>query len=337
MANPWIFEWYDADQDLRPLVWRRAIGKAPVNVDPPVPVSFVLSNPTEGRSVRFRSLLGGSGPPYVPVNQEIPFEPGSRLNFINVNEAQVDLKVLFKYDSQDLLWAQLRTLPYIFNPLRGQGTLKVTNPGLAIRYLDCVCISGFKIDESTLQEKSVEATLSFWANNPYWYSDWTSTTLNYMQITQGALPILPSTLVRSPGDLAAGYAITNNGDVNSKMVVIVSGPYKNPIVQNTSVTLPTPNPQVNLSNNGGLNNTLDNPTTIDFLNKTILISTGVGGVLRIGIQYLTTTSTFWSLKPGLNNLQFQIQRPTVPTGQPQPTLQDTKISFCFRSAYSTMI
>lgn len=338
MAGNWIFEWFDPSQDIRPTLLLRQLGlpvptTGPPNYTPLPVVPLLLSNPDQGMHVRFRSLVGATGPDYVPVDQNVPFEPGSLLKFINVEEAEVDLRILFTADTQTLLWAQLQGMAYTFNPLRGPGVLRVTNPNGDQRYLNATCISGFKLDESTLQEKSVEASLLFYANDPYWYSAWSATTYRFNGgILIGTLPILPVVLGRGPTDSISRIPITNLGDVNSFPVITITGPYGDPILQNLSLT--TNN--VLSSNPGSISNTMANPIIYDFVNKAISVPQNTPPYEIVsGLFTITPTSTFWYVQNGTN--WYTPTASNIIQISILGVSNNTTVNVFFRSAYSTMI
>ena len=327
VVGSWIFEWYTPDQELRPNVWLAQIG-IPPNPVPPVP--YLISDASKGQTVRFRSFTGGSGPKYTPVNQDIPFNPGSLSKFVQTEEAEIDLRVLFKADSQVLLWAQLKGLPYLFNPLRGTGTLKVTNPAGEVRYLSAICISGFKLDESTLQEKSVEASLTFYANDPWWYSDWNVRNINIFDTLSGTLPILPVGTVL-PGSYITRFNMINYGDVKNNAVFIVNGPFTNPILQNESINLVVSyNNALQFTQNGGVTTLIGNSLTVDCINKKAT-TIGIGPpptAFVSRISNLTHNSCFFYILPGgiINYVTCTL------TGIDA----NTSIDIISRSAYSTM-
>lgn len=329
----WRFEWFNPSQDLRPAIWLQQINVPTPDLDTLEP--FLLSDPDNGITVRFRSLLGASGPPYTPVTQEVPFLPGSLLKFINVEEAEVDLRVTFTADTQQLLWAKLKPFPWMFNPLRGTGILQVTNPAGEVRQLNAVCISGFKLDESTLQEKSVEATLSFFANDPYWYSPWRTVPVNVQNNTIGYTPILPGRVI-IPGESTAILQTTNDGDVNSFPVFILSGPYANPKLLNQTINdQPGNGNNLDFSANGGIRSQRigqpprANPLTINCINKSATVK-GTGAPvppLVSVINKLTRTSSFFPMIPGENTIILDVN----------DISSNTTIYTISRSAYSTMI
>ena len=330
----WTFNWYTPEQDLRPRQMKAALG-IPYDPTGADVIPYQISNRDQGRSVRFRSLAGGSGPGYVSVNQEVPFLPGSISKFVNVNEAEVDLRVLFTADTQKLLWAGLKNLPYLFQPQRGIGTLEVINPAGAVRRLNCRCISGFALDESTLQEKSVEASLTFLANDPYWYSPWLREEGQFVT-KSGLLPGLP-VLPRPTGSSLFRDGVINEGDVNTFPFFLVQGPFNNPFLVNQSI-----NPNVSFNNtldfsiNGGVQSprsrtgqVLSNPLAIDCQNKNAWV-VGVGAPsnpVETVISKLTRTSSFFYLQPGNNELFFSTLGAT----------NNTLFIIYYRNAYSTMI
>lgn len=340
MPGEWIFEWYTPEQTslLRPAVWLQAIGITPP-ATPPEP--FLISDRDRGQRVRFRSLVGASGPLYTIAISEVPFLPGSRLKFINVDNAEIDLRVLFTADSRQLLWARLEEVVWYFQPLRGNstnegnlaGTLKVTNPSGAERYLTCTCISGFKLDESTLEDKSVEVTLTFLANDPYWYSDWITDRYVFLDplYVRGPYPALPVPIAAGPDRITTQYTVPNNGDVNSYPVFVIEGPGTDPIFINNSLPITNPIEQsLDLSAQGGVVIPDGGRLTANFINKTVLVP-GVGPpapVLQSRLYNLTRESRFWPLIPKTENIVW--------TRLTNTTL-NTAMNVIYRHAYSTMM
>jgi hypothetical protein len=281
--------------------------------------------------VRYRSLIGASGPPYNVVNEEQPFRPGSYLKTITVDEAEVDLTMLLKGTSQTNLWQSLALLPPLFNPTATDadgnfgGRLLVSTPASGLsRFLSCVCLSGFKIDEASLLQKSVEATLTFYANYPYWQASIASE-------SQGTpfgkkpkwFPLFPLLL----GGGAENYVditVTNNGDVPAYPTITIRGPGSQPKVTNR--TLPTGTGLFPLTANGGV--VLSNNTqsiTIDMLNRTVIRNNG-----NSEINKLAYTGTFWALTPGQNVIRIRMD------GVPAVSAS-TSISITWRDTYSSIM
>lgn len=344
----WKFAWYTPDQDIRPAAYLRALG-IPVPATPPVP--FLISNPDAGQTVRFQSLLGAYGPPYIPVDQDIPFLPGSQLKFVNVEEAEVDLRILFQADTQQLLWAMLAPFPYMFNPLRGlnptaslggninnggAGILQVTNPAGQVRLLNATCISGFKLDPSTLQEKSVEATLTFYANDPYWYggsiNGWNIVEFQF-DPASGFIPVLPGSITGAPGRTAGPLQLIKPaGDVNTYGAFLFSAPYINPKIINQTISfIEGQNNSIAFFANGGVNSTPGNiPLLVDCINKT---ATRPGlpvqpVATQNVISKMNQNSAFFPLLPSQQNtLYFEIGGATANSG----------VQIFYQDAYSSMI
>lgn len=281
--------------------------------------------------VRYRSLLGASGPPYNVVSEEQPFRPGSFLKTITVDDAEVDLTMIIKGTSSQDLWSNMAGLPALFNPTRTNssgefgGRLLVSTPASsASRFLDCVCISGFMVDQSTLQQNMIEANLTFHANYPYWQSSQESSSAGTPFGKRPEwFPIFPLIL----GGLNQNFVevtVTNNGDVPAFPTIILRGPAGNPKI--TNKTLPSGTGFFPLTANGGLH--LQNNTqsvTIDMLNRTVVRNNGVNEVSKLALS-----GTFWALAPGQNTIRFNITGPPNPSGS-------TSITILWRDTYSTII
>lgn len=263
--------------------------------------------------VRYRSLIGASGPPYNVIDEEQPFRAGSYLKTISVDESEVDLTMLVKGTNPQNLWQTLGTLPVLFNPTNTNaagnfgGRLLVSTPASGLsRFLECVCLSGFKIDEDTLQQNSVEATLTFYANYPYWQSSLTSTSSG--SPFGGApqwFPIFPLIL----GGGAQNYVditVTNTGDAPAFPIITITGPGSQPKVTNQTLGDAGLFP---LTSNGGVvltNNTQS--ITIDMFNRTVLRNNGVSEINKLAYQ-----GTFWALAPGANTIRIRVDDPTAAT------------------------
>lgn len=284
--------------------------------------------------VRYRSLIGASGPPYNAVNEEQPFRPGSFLKTVTVDESEVDLTMLIQGTSSRNLWQTLRTLPPLFNPLNTNadgsfgGKLLVSTPadGLS-RFLSCICLSGFKIDESSLQQKSVEATLSFYGNYPYWQSSISNT-------SEGTpfgkkpkwFPIFP--LILGGGtENYVDVTVTNAGDIPAFPTIVINGPAGGIQITNQTLNASVPGSgNFSLTANGGLvlNNSTQN-VTIDMFNRTVVRNNGDSE-----IDKLLYTANFWALAPGDNIIRFRVNGPPSATS-------NTRISITWRDTYTSIM
>ncbi|MAN76864.1 MAG: hypothetical protein CML24_06645 [Rhizobiales bacterium] len=281
--------------------------------------------------VRYRTLIGASGPPYNVVNEEQPFRAGSYLKTITVDDTEVDLTMLIKGTNQRELWQTLATLPPLFNPTATDangnfgGRLLVQTPASGLsKFLSCVCLSGFKINEDSLLPKSVEATLSFYANYPYWQSSIENDSRgNPFGRNPEWFPMFPIIL----GGGAENYVdirVTNNGDVPAYPTITISGPCGNPQITNQTLNQKVSGSgNFSLTANGGL--TLNNNTqsvTINMLNRTVIRNNGASEINK-----LRYSANFWALAPGENTIRFRINGPPAPTAS-------TSISIKWRDTYS---
>lgn len=280
--------------------------------------------------VRYRSLLGSSGPPYNVVNEEQPFRPGSFLKTITVDEAEVDLTMLIQAPSSQNLWDTLSDLPILFNPRNTDangnfgGRLLISTPkDITSKFLRCVCLSGFRYDPASLQETSVEATLSFYANYPYWLASQSQTiTGNPFGNKPEWFPFFPIVL-GGDAETFVDLQLTNNGDAPAFPTITITGPGDNPRI--TNQTQPAGLGYFPLTANGGLS-LVDNTQSvvIDMFNRTVLINNDPN---NSAISYLSYQGTFWTLLPGDNTVRFRIDNATA----------DTEISITWNDTYSTIM
>lgn len=284
--------------------------------------------------VRYRTLLGASGPPYNAVNEEQPFRPGSYLKTVTVDEAEVQLTMLLKGVNSRELWQSMATLPALFNPTKTDnegnfgGRLLVSTPANnSSRFLDCICLSGFKLDEATLLPKSVEATLTFYANYPYWQSSTTNTSEGTpFGNSPQWFPIYP--LILGGGNQNfVDVTVTNAGDVPAYPTITINGPAGNPQITNQTANANVAGSgNFSLTANGGLmlaNNAQS--VVIDMFNRTVIRNNGDSEINK-----LLYSANFWSLLPGQNTIRFRINGPPNPTAA-------TRISISWRDTYSSIM
>ena len=298
-------------------------------------VPVFLTNPPN-YLVKYQSLLGAYGPPYIPVTQDIPFRAGSHLKFIKVEEAEVDLRWIIQGYLPGQLWTNLSAaFPALFNPLNGEGYLEITNPSGNTRLLRSVCISGFKLDPSTYYETSIEVPLTFFANYPFWLDSTVSTSGDIFPVldNQNSFFDIFPLFINRPDDTVIETTITNTGDVNANLQVKFNGPGTGLIL--TNISLGNMNPFI-VRERGVLSLTVNGPTrmgvvvtpqqrlAINFATKTIL--QGVKFPIN-QISTLTIGSNFFPLIPGNNVIRLQILEAT----------EQTKVNYTWQNTFSTMI
>jgi hypothetical protein len=250
-------------------------------------------------SVRYRSFLGGSAPPFSAVTEELPLTPGSYLKYVNTGSRQLDLTMLVRAPNDIALWNLLTVLPRIFDPIKTTpegnlvlGKLRVTIPNGITREVLCICSSGFKINEDSLLPNAVEATLTFFAPNPYFRS---LNSKNFGGTIIGNspkwFPIFPLVLGSSAN--TAELTIQNDGETDAYPTWIVRGTGVNPVLKNMET-----GKVLDLSANGGVILNAGQSITINTENRTIR-----RGNVNL-IPRMTLESSFWPLVPGSNRVQI---------------------------------
>jgi hypothetical protein len=265
----------------------------------PLGVETVLTNSTTYKVI-WGSLKGMSGPPFNPITQGIPLKPGSFLKNIDVDDNEIDMTVMVTGTSETDLWNQLTALVNLFNPLRGDGTLKVTPPHGMERWLTCRCISGFRLNEPTMTTTSVQANLVFSAFNPYWRSTqvYTQTT----SITGSPPQWFPIFPLRLGGDaVVSEFTINNTGHVETYPTWVITGPGQNPKISNlTTGEFIGINPIYLLTL--GIGDTI----TIDTENRIVQDQAGEGY-----LDILDYGSSFFTLAPGNNTIRVEMSNATT--------------------------
>lgn len=285
-------------------------------------------------NVIYRSFTGSSAPPFTPINQQVPLTPGSYLKYVDTLENEVELVWVLRFANEANMFNFIRRYPPLFSPVKdpisvpdpnqaganqnnminltADGKLRVTTPANNTRDLICRCISGFQVIEQDLNVSNLKVLLRFYANQPYWRA---VDEIGF--IGTGPVVLEPQTFrlfpmrLNKPGNLAGELSyksqqknansapVNNPGDVDTDIVWTVTGPCTSVKIENLD------NQQFlyfrDLNNDPftlGVGETL----TIRTLNKTARKSGN--GVNLNYIQYLTTDSSFWKMRPGNNQIRF---------------------------------
>jgi len=261
-------------------------------------VETLLTNPPYLKVLRDKR--GISGPPFNPITQGIPLKPGSFLKSVDVDDNEMDLTLVVNGTNESDLWNRLSSLVNVFNPLRGDGILKVTPPHGMQRELVCRSISGFRVNESSIRFTSARVDLVFHANNPYWrssqiYTQSASITGNPPQW----FPIFP---LRLGGDaVVSEFTINNTGHVETYPTWVIQGPGQNPKITNlTTGEFIGINPVFLLTL--GSTDTL----TIDTENRIVQDQSGAGY-----LDILDFGSSFFTLAPGSNTIRVEMANATT--------------------------
>lgn len=203
-----------------------------------------LSNPPNV-TVRWQSLQGASVPEFRAITERVPLKDGSQLKYIDVEETEIDLTVIIQGTDEADLWNRINLLSNQFNPRKGAGRLRVTTPSNVTREIECYPISGFKVNESTLQPTTVDIELTLLATNPYWQSTTETVEVFALDNPPNWFPIFPLQL---GGDaIVSTFFLDNFGHVPVTPVWKITGPGSNPIITNQKS-----GEYIALTNNGGI-------------------------------------------------------------------------------------
>jgi hypothetical protein len=256
-------------------------------------------------------LVGPTGrfmPPIEYVEQTVPFQPGSKLKQLNVKSREIDLPLGITGASKSDLRTQIRNILNVFNPLAGDGQLKIIAEDGSQRYINCRYSGGLEIQETGLLWQSVIIVLK--AFDPYWYDN--SSIVQTFKINESPglfFPILPLRLASST--VFANIAINNQGDVETYPEWIITGPGENIVISNLS-TGETTNLTVTLD----VGETITIDTTL--YNKTVTKSDGTNLFYT-----LSDDSSLWALQQGNNSIQIEMANAT----------SDSSIQLTYRNRY----
>ncbi|MBT2722319.1 phage tail domain-containing protein [Bacillus sp. ISL-46] len=249
------------------------------------------------------SVLSTSGlfmPQIEFVEEEAPFQSGSRLRNIQVKPRDVDVQLFIKCESEIELRQKVRDCLRMFNPLTGDGKLKVTAPDDSQRELICRYKAGL---EGTESKDSKGRTwkivlLIFRAFDPFWHDS--NTIVQTFKINESPgtfFPIFPLRL--SSSTVFADISIENTGDVETWPEWIITGPGENIVLRNMST-----GDVMNLETSLGVGETI----TIDTNPYAKTVTKNDGANL---FYTLIDESSLWSLQEGENSIQLEMANATT--------------------------
>jgi hypothetical protein len=250
-------------------------------------------------------------PPISFVEDEVPLSPGSRLRTVKVGAREFDLSILIDGTSEADVRNKTRNLLRIFNPLNGDGKIRIVSADGSQREINCRYSSGLQISEKEGSKIGNIQTvvLVFRAFDPFWYD--TATQVQKFITGQPAtfFPFFPLRL--SSSTVFADISINNDGDVETWPEWIITGPGSGIIIRNLTTG--------EVSN---LNTTLQ-------IGETITIDTRPGkktvkkndGTNLFAM--LSDDSSLWSLQPGTNNIRIEVSNATV----------DSSVQLSYRNRY----
>lgn len=249
----------------------------------------------------FKVLSGITGrfmPTVSFVEDEIPFQAGSRLRDIKFKTRDIDIPLLIKADNEISLRQKVRDCLRMFNPTNGDGRIRVTAADGSQRELFCRYSEGLegKEDRNFKGLIWMNIILVFHAFDPYWYDS--STIVQTFNTGQPAtfFPLFPLRL--SSSTVFADISVDNTGDVETWPEWIITGPGTNIILRNL-----TTGELTNLQTTLGVGETL----TIDTSPGKKSIKKSDGTNL---FSTLTDDSSLWELQSGINNIRIEMSNAT---------------------------
>lgn len=264
-------------------------------------ISFIDPNGVEhdlSGSANIDVALGASGrfmPQFDITEQQVPFVPGSRLRNLQVKAREIDLPIEITGVSTSDLRNVLRNILKWFNPLLGDGQLKVIAEDGTTRLLKCRYQSGLEITETGMTW--IKSTLVLKAFDPFWY-DVNPNIVTYTTGTPSTFfPFFPLKLTSST--VFSGATVTNDGDVETWPIWIITGPGDTIYLNNL-----TTGRSLNINYSLGVGESITVDTRPGY--KTITKNDGTNL-----FQYLSNSSSLWDLIAGSNNIQIQMQNATT--------------------------
>jgi hypothetical protein len=251
-------------------------------------------------------------PPISFVEEEVPFLAGTRLRSVKVGAREFDLSIYVDGISESDVRNKTRNLLRMFNPLNGDGKIKVLAADGSQREIQCRYSSGLGISEKDgAKVGNMQAvTLVFRAFDPYWYDS--STVVQTFKINENPgtfFPILPLRLASST--VFADITIDNDGDVETFPEWIITGPGESIVLSNLSTGETT---SLDVTLEAGESITINtSPYT-----KTVTKSDGTNLFYT-----LSDDSSLWALQEGNNSIQIQMANATA----------DSSIQLTYKNRY----
>jgi hypothetical protein len=233
-------------------------------------------------------------PPISFVEDEVPFAAGSRLRTVKVGPREFDLSIYIDGTSEADARNKTRSLLRMFNPLSGDGKIKIVAADGSQREINCRYSSGLQLSEKEGSKigNMQTAVLVFRAFDPYWYD--TSTQVQTFTTGQTAtfFPFFPMRL--SSSTVFADVTVDNSGDVETWPEWIINGPASDIILRNL-----TTGESLHLATSLGEGESV----TIETKPGTKTIKKGDGTNL---FGTLTDDSSIWALVDGSNSVRIEI-------------------------------
>lgn len=251
-------------------------------------------------------------PPVEFEEDGVPGQPGMRFRDVRHGVREFTQTIWITGTTESDLRTQLRSIVDKMDPVRGQGTLRVTTPVGDQRQILCRYSGGLQLSETLGGDSGFlfqKAQLAFRAHSPYW-EDITQTTVTYTADTTPpgtflGTPFFPIHLAAS--EIVVDTTLTNSGSVDAWPVITINGTGDGIRLINFTV-----GKMIDLTSyilNGG----------------SIVIDTRPGyktvmnGVVNLW-PYLSATSGLWPLRRGDNSIRIEM-------GDVNPVYTNVQISY----------
>lgn len=257
----------------------------------------------ENGYILLKGLKGFYMPPVEVIEEEVPFQPGSRPRNVKVKSREIDVPVKIVGKDPIDLESNIDRLLRMVNPLRGDGKFKSISDSGRQRELSCRYISGFEMDQSSNDNSGAtwqKAIGVFRAFDPYWYDSITTVQTFTTGETATFFPFFPLRLASS--SVFADTSIDNTGDVETFPEWIITGPASNIVLRNlTTGEIMQLDTTLDVGESITINTrpTPPNERTVKKNDGTNLYYT------------LTDESTLWSLQEGVNSVRLEMSGSTA--------------------------
>jgi hypothetical protein len=245
------------------------------------------------------SVSGRFAPPPVLVDEGVPEQPGARHREARHGVREFSLPLWITDSSPATLRARLRALVAAMDPVRGQGTVRLTSPIGDQREIYCRVSAGLELDETlgrTSGPLMQRAVVMFRANDPYWYDVTDTTDVFESGTTASFFPIFPLSL--SSSAVFTSTSVTNSGDVETWPVWTITGPGSAIVLRNLTTGRYL---ELNATLAAGETAVIDTRPGV----KTVLKGDGTNL-----FPNLTSASSLWALARGANALRIEMSSAT---------------------------
>ncbi|PLR93188.1 phage distal tail protein [Bacillus sp. T33-2] len=255
-------------------------------------------------------------PPVSFVEDEVPFQAGSRLRNIKIQPKDFDLPLLLECESPQKLRETVRFFLRRFNPLKGDGRIRSIAPDGSQREIFCRYSKGLEGTEGRGNKGTYwqKLLLVFRAFDPFWYD--TSSIVQTIKIDENPaafFPIFPLRLASST--VFADITIDNAGDVETWPEWIITGPGENIILRNMTTG------EV-MSLDATIGARLGTGETIIIDTKPFVKTVRKGDGTNL-FHTLSDDSSLWALCEGPNSIRIEMSNATT----------DTNIQLTYRNRY----